>query len=281
MDCVRRERRRRGTAGAPRDPGQLAAVRGAQHPRRDPGAARRRGRHPRALGGLAVADRGRAGRGRAAPHRRGRRPGHRGHRRPDPHPLDVRRPGDAAEGRVGELRVRRPLGRHLGRHQRARPRHPRRRPGDGVQRRALRADGAQLGVLGGAGARPADRQAARRDRPVDHLGPHPPDRAGHRPGDGPADRDRAAAHADVRRHPDDRRPARARAGAHAARRRGGLAGRPATAAQPPADRDPRCRRSTCTRCSTATTWSRRPRSRPRSPTSGPRSAASSPRGPTG
>ena len=40
---------------------------------------------------------------------------------------------------------------------------------------------------------PVSGGAARRDRPVDHLGPHPPDRARHRAGDGPADRDRDAA----------------------------------------------------------------------------------------
>ena len=34
---------------------------------------------------------------------------------------------------------------------------------------------------------------ARRHRPLDHLGPHPPDRPRDRPGDGPADRDRDAA----------------------------------------------------------------------------------------
>ena len=35
---------------------------------------------------------------------------------------------------------------------------------------------------------PRHRRAARRHRPLDDLGPHPPDRAGHRPGDGAADR---------------------------------------------------------------------------------------------
>ena len=53
-------------------------------------------------------------------------------------------------------------------------------------------DRAQLGVLGGARARPGVRRAARRHRPLHHLGPDPPDRAGHRAGDGPADRDRDA-----------------------------------------------------------------------------------------
>ena len=59
---------------------------------------------------------------------------------------------------------------------------------DGLLGRALRLDRAQLGLLGRAGQRPGHRSAARRHRPVDHLGPHPPDRAGHRPRDGPADR---------------------------------------------------------------------------------------------
>ena len=54
-------------------------------------------------------------------------------------------------------------------------------------------------MLGRAGARPGHRRPARRDRPVDHLGPHPPDRPGHRPGAGPADRDRDAALGDAPR----------------------------------------------------------------------------------
>ena len=65
--------------------------------------------------------------------------------------------------------------------------------GDGVQRRALRLDRAQLGLLGRPGPRPRHRRQARRHRPVDHLGPHPPDRARDRAGDGPAHRDRYAA----------------------------------------------------------------------------------------
>ena len=59
---------------------------------------------------------------------------------------------------------------------------------DGLLRRALRLDRAQLGVLGGARQRPRDRTPARRHRPVDDLGPHPPDRPGDRAGDGAADR---------------------------------------------------------------------------------------------
>ena len=46
-------------------------------------------------------------------------------------------------------------------------------------------------LLGGARARPGHRPAARRHRPLDHVGPHPPDRARHGPGDGQTDRDRA------------------------------------------------------------------------------------------
>ena len=90
------------------------------HPRRRRGAARRRGRHRGVLARLAAADGRRAGRGRAAAYGRGRRPGHRGHRRRDPDPLDVRRPGDAPQGRDRELRAGRPLGRGQRRHQRAR-----------------------------------------------------------------------------------------------------------------------------------------------------------------
>ena len=74
--------------------------------------------------GLPAADRGRAGRGGAAAYRRGRRPRRRRHRPRDPDPVDLRRPGDAPQGRVGELRGRRALGRRVGRHQRARPGQP-------------------------------------------------------------------------------------------------------------------------------------------------------------
>ena len=76
------------------------------------------------LARLAAADRGRARRGGAAADRRGRRPRHRGHRRRDPDPVDLRRAGDAAQGRDRELRARRSLGRRERRHQRAGPRQP-------------------------------------------------------------------------------------------------------------------------------------------------------------
>ena len=104
---------------------------------------------------------GRRRRGGAAAHRRGRRPRHRGHRRGHPDPVDLRRPGDAPQGRVGELRGRRALGRGERRHQRPRDRDATGHPVDGVQRRALRLDRAQLGVLGGPGPRPVDRPADR------------------------------------------------------------------------------------------------------------------------
>ena len=61
-----------------------------------PDAARprwRRGRHRVVLAGVAAAGRGGPDRGGAAPHRRGRRPGGRGHRRRHPDPVDVRRAG--------------------------------------------------------------------------------------------------------------------------------------------------------------------------------------------
>ena len=93
---------------------------------------------------------------------------------------------------------------------------------DGVQCRALRRDRAQLGLLGGAGARPGQRRAARRDRPLHHLGPHAPDRARHRAGDGSAHRDRDAA---LRAAPGTGRPERRAGGSrpapHPARCRGG------------------------------------------------------------
>ena len=161
---------------------------------------------------------------------------------------------------------------------------------DGVQRRALRLDRAQLGLLGGAGARPGQRPPARRHRPVDDLGPHPPDRARDRPGDGPADRDGPAA---LAHHPSAlarRRHRRPRPGDDAARHRRGAPRRPAAAAQPPPDRGagaaraaPRgaLARPAARAASTATRRSRSPRSRPRCRTCARRSAASSPRGPTG
>ena len=264
VDRVRRARRRRDPAGPARDPPLLAALRGRRSPddvTEAPLADESETR--RVLAGLAAADRGRAGRGRAPAYRRGRRPGHRDHRRRDPHPLDLRRPGDAPQGRDRQLRGRRPLGRHLGRHQRARPGQPVGRPVDGVQCRALRADRAQLGLLGRARARPGHRPPARRHRPLHHLGPHPPDRPRHRPRDGAADRDRDAAVAGVRRRvADGARPPRARARAVPARHRrrpGSTAsGCCSTAARPRSWRcspcTPRgCRPSSCTRCSTATT----------------------------
>ena len=64
------------------------------------------------------------------------------------------------QGRDRQLRGRRPLGRPERRHQRARPREPARHAGDGVQRRALRADRAQLGLLGGARRSPGRRLSA-------------------------------------------------------------------------------------------------------------------------
>ena len=223
-------------------------------------------------------DRGRAGRGRAAPYRRGRRPRHRGHRRRDPDPLDVRRPGDAPQGRDRQLRGRRPLGRPERRHQRARPRQP-----HGRARRWSSAPSTtpRSCTTGCAGPRrvhdPVTGAAARRHRPLHDLGPHPPDRPRHRPGDGPADRDRDAALADVRRAAplDAARPSPGLALSLLGTARG-LARRPAAAAQPPPDRDPGAARpaprgalarSSCTRWSTATSRSRCRRSRPRSPTS--------------
>ena len=203
-------------------------------------AAGRRGRHPGVLDGLAAADRGLARRGGAAPHRRGRRPRARRDRCRHPDPLDVRRPGDAPQGRVGELRGRRPLGRRERRHQRPRPGQPHGPAVDGLLRRALRLDRAQLGVLGGARQRPRDRTTARRHRPVDDLGPHPPDRPGDRAGDGAADRAGDAALPRAPRSLVGRRVARRRRpDAATARHRRGSPRRSAAAAQPSADRDPR------------------------------------------
>ena len=160
--------------------------------RRRRGPDGRRVRHRLVLERLPAPGRGRAGRVRAASYGGGRRPRRRRDRPRDAHPVDVRRPRDAPQGGDRQLRRRWAVGRHQRRHQRARPGHPQRPAVDGVQRRALRAHRAQLGVLGGAGARPGVRGAARRHRPLHHLGPDPPDRAGHRTRDGPADRDRDA-----------------------------------------------------------------------------------------
>ena len=105
-------------------------------------------------------------------------------------------------------------------------------------------------------ARPGDRRAARRHRPVDHVGPHPPDRPGHGAGDGAPHRDRDADRRGVRASPRCA-PSRARPHAVAARHGRGLARRPAAAAQPAPDRDPgparhaprrASRSSTSTRC---------------------------------
>ena len=70
----------------------------------------------------------------------------------DPHPVDLRRPGDATQGRDRQLRPRRPVGRGQRRHQRARHRRPHGRALDGLQRRALRRGRPQLGLLGRARA---------------------------------------------------------------------------------------------------------------------------------
>ena len=211
---------------------------GVVSPGGDPRAARRRGRHGRLLEGLAPADRGVPGAGRAPAHGRGRRPRRRGHRRADADPLDLRRPRDATQGRDGELRPRRPVGRGERRHQRAGHRRPHRRPVDGLQRRALRRGRAQLGLLGGPGLRPGDRPLARRDRPVDHLGPLPPHRPRHGARDGAADRGRPP-HRPSYDAVGRRRAVRARPHPDPPRHGAGVARRPAAAPQPAADRDPR------------------------------------------
>ena len=189
-----------------------------------------------------------------------------------------------------ELRGRWTLGRRVGRHQRPRPRQPARRAIDGLQRRALRLDRAQLGLLGRAGRRPDQRPPARRHRPLHHMGPQPPDRPGHRAGDGAADRDRAA------RTRTTTPPARS-LGRHRRprprddppRHRRGAPRRAAAAAQPASDRGagpagpaPRgaLARAAARAASTATRPSRSPRSRPRSRTCARRSVVSSPRGRT-
>ena len=184
----------------------------------------------------------------------------------------------------------RALGRHERRHQRARPRHPQRRALDGVQRRALRPDRAQLGLLGGARARPRERRAARCHRPLHHVGPDAPDRDGDRAGDGPADRDRDAGlqqHLGAARGGRRRRsPASTSPSSEPPRPTSTGPACCSTAARPrssPCSRStrPGSRSSTCTRCSTATTRSPSPPSRRRSRTCAARSTASSRRGPTG
>ena len=240
LDPVRRARRCCEPRDQARDPAQLGAVR-RRRARRHPGPAGRRGRDRGVLPGLAARGRGRAGRAGPAAHRRGRRPGARHHRSRDPGAVDVRRPGDAAQGRERQLRAGRSLGRGQRRHQRAGDRDAHRRAVDGVQRRALRADRPQLGVLGGAAAPPGHGRADRRHRPLHDLGPHPPDRARDRPGAGAADRGRDAALPPVGTQ-GRARPAGAGADAVAARHRRGVARRPAAAAQPAPDRDPRAAR---------------------------------------
>ncbi|WP_278256946.1 hypothetical protein [Nocardioides convexus] len=94
--------------------------------------------------------------------------------------MDLRRPGDAPQGRDGELRARRPLGRRLGRHQRAGPRQPAGPALDGVQRRALRPLRAQAGC---AGPRPCTTRSAAPSS-ASSTSPRPgsaPTRSGSRP----------------------------------------------------------------------------------------------------
>ena len=86
------------------------------------GTARRRRRRPGApRWTFPAAPAGHRPRRRAAQHRRGRRVRHGGHRRVGHHPVDLRRTGDAAPRRAGQLRARRPLGRERDGHQRAVP----------------------------------------------------------------------------------------------------------------------------------------------------------------
>ena len=172
---------------------QLDPVGGSDPDRREGGAARRRVGDRGDLAGLAAADRGRERRAGAAPYRRGRRPRHRGHRRGHPDPVDLRRPGDAPQGGDGELRGRRPLGRRVGRHQRPRPRQPAGRSRRWCSAPSTTPRSCTTGSAGRRRSTTRHRRQARRHRPLDHLGPHPPDRARDRPGDGPADRVRDAA----------------------------------------------------------------------------------------
>ena len=227
--------------------------------------------------------------GRAAPHRRGRRPRHRDHRRADPDPVDLRRSGDAPQGRDGQLRARRALGRASVGTNALGHRRPHRRPVDGLQRRALRRGRAQLGLLGRAGARPGDR------RPLGVIDlsttwdrTHPIGLATARV---MARLIETAMPADRRATPArDRRARRARPHADPARHRRGLARRPAAAAQPAPDRDPRPARAAPRRAlarAPARAGLRRPgghhlhaQGRGVAPARGP-VRASSPRAPTG
>ncbi len=163
------------------------------------------------------------------------------------------------------------------------------RPAMVFSRGALRLDRAQLGLLGGAGERPGDRPAARRDRPVDDLGPHPPDRARDRADDGAADRAGDAALARAPGAGPARVARRRRPDAAAARHRRGAPRRPTAAAQPAPDRDPRPARDEprgCLARAAARAGLRRPGRHPLhaegrglAPARGP-AAASSARGPT-
>src|SRR3546814_18363031 len=84
--------------------------------------------------------------------------------------------------------------------------------------------------------RPAQRPQALGDRPVHDLGPQPPERAGHRTGDGPLDRvGDASIGPPPLRDRGDQRPG---TGADPARHRRGAPGRAAAPAEPAPDRDP-------------------------------------------
>ena len=125
------------------------------------------------------------------------------------------------------------------RHQRARPRQPHRRAVDGLQRRALRADRAQLGLLGRAVHDPVTgAQLGVIDLSTTWDRTHPIGLATARV---MARLIETAMPSSQRRGTAPRRAdaRRARAGAVPARHRRGLARRPAAAAQPPPDRDPR------------------------------------------
>ena len=127
-------------------------------------------------------------------------------------------------------------------------------------------------------------------RPLHHLGPHPPDRAGHRAGAGAADRERDAALAPVTRRPQRPRDrptpglllsllGTAEAWLDGQRL---LLNRRQTEILALLACTPRGSRwSGSTRSSTATRRSPCRRSRPRSPTCAQRSAGSSPPAPTG
>ena len=156
--------------------------------------------HRRAVEGVEARPGQSAGPGR--PDRPGpqRRHDGRHHRRVGHHRVDRRRQDDDHPRRPGPLHPGRLLGRTRRRDQRAGPGPPGHPAGRGVLRRALRTDGARLGVLLGSDPRSGHRSVPRRPGPLDRVAEGPSRPAVHRQRPGPLHRVRARHHGPVEPH---------------------------------------------------------------------------------